>query len=354
MYVIKLDGLAIHGSGAQTVVVSNPVLDNGIDATGTLSMEVPPSNPQYASIVETKSVVEVYSDHDIIWRGRVIDSDVSFRNMKEVVCEEVIGYLNDSIIRPLDDYITYNDNFTMTQLIDWVLARHNEQVDTGKRLQRGTIGVAKPADDETELSSDYMTSRDFLNAICDVYGGHFVVRYSGANNLLDYIIDFTSTAQQPINFGRNLLDVQKSVDGAEIRTVIIPLGADDTTIEAAAKNTSHKYYIENASMIAKYGRIVGVENYPDIDDDDVLYTKALADMSKLTTVKPTIIATAIDLNIVDRNIKSFHVGDLVHITSPPHGIDESLQVSSIRLALTEPDKSEITLGAPVPTITGRS
>jgi hypothetical protein len=354
VYVITVDGYPVHGTGSREVVVSYPVLSQELDQAGTLTFGIAPTNPGHDRIVEMRSVVEVYSFHDLLWRGRVLSREADFNNVAQVTCEGVIGYLNDSILRPLDSYDSYDDDFTLAQLIAWVIARHNEQVELSKRLVAGTVSVTRPPDDDLGLTADYAKTRDFLESVRDKYGGHFVIRYEAEANRLNYVAEIDSVGHQQIQFGQNLINVARTFSGDKLRTSIIPLGASigGERITIADVNGS-KDYLDNAEAVAQFGRITGVEIYDDIDDEDELLAKAREDLPKLTGVHKTVLVTALDLSLIDRDIEAFKLGDTVRIISPPHGIDEDLQVSSIRLDMGEPDKSEITLGDPAGSITGK-
>ncbi len=44
----------------------------------------------------------MYRDDNLLFKGRVITSKIGFHNEKNIVCEGVLAFLLDTVIRPFD------------------------------------------------------------------------------------------------------------------------------------------------------------------------------------------------------------------------------------------------------------
>ena len=354
MYVLTCDDKTIYGPGSRELILSDVVLTMGLNKNGTLSFTVPPVNPEYNNITPMKSVIKVYNDHEEIWRGRVLDFKSDFNNSAPITCEGLLGYLNDSMVRPDDDYRLDGDE-DIPAYLQILLDIHNEQVDDARKIYLGDVTVEFPAIadyDPMWSIADYQVTKTHISNVVNRFDGYLIVRSDEEDKLrLDYLKEFTHTAMQEIKFAQNLLDIEKKFQGDKFKTAIIPLGANGLTIEDV---NDGKDYLVDEEAVKKYGLITGTAQYSEIDDDEELLQTALRELKTHTGVRTTIVATAIDLSAVDKTVESFKLGDKVHAVSPPHEIDETLQVSEIRLNISAPDKSEITMGDPLETFTGRS
>ena len=354
MYIIVCDGKVIHGPGNSTVLVSNPVLTTGIDHIGTLTFDLPAINPMSSEIVPMKSVVRVLDDHTELWRGRVLNFDSDFNNTASITCEGLLGYLNDLIVRPNDDD-DLDPDLSIREYIAYILDIYNSQAEENKKIYIGEVTVTFPTTDyepNWEIK-DYQTSKAAIEQLKSKFGGHVQIRMDGERIFLDYLKDYTQEAVQEIIFAKNLMDLKKTISGDKIKTAIIPLGANvaNERITIEEVNPTGKDYLIDETAQQEHGFILGTVIYDEIDDDDELYSKAVEEFPKLTGIKTTLSITAVDLSLLDKSLDAFKIGDLVKITSPPHGLNEQIQVMEIKLDLTNPDKSELTLGRELDSLT---
>lgn len=161
---------------------------------------------------------------------------------------------------------------------------------------------------------------------------------------------------QAIRLGENLLDIQKSVKTEDVRTAIIPMGANNITV-ANATGHDGSIYVRDSEAIKEYGWIVEKVDFSDINNPDDLLVEAKKYLAK--RVKPTVSIelTAVDLSLLDADIQAYRLGDLVPLTSDIHGVSSTIgdvntyyPISKIELDLENPTNSKITLGATRPTL----
>ena len=344
MYRVYLDGALIYHSKLESMPIYNPSLELEVNKTGSFEFTIYPDHPRYALIRKLKSIVTVYQGDDLLFRGRVLEEESGWHNEKKVICEGDTAFLLDSILRP----------FTFTgrpmEFLSHVLNLHNEQVEKEKRFSLGRVTVDGYITHDT---TEYATAKDTLDKVLlDTYGGYFVPRFDGETAFLDYLSEITILAPQTIEFGKNLLDLKITRKGADIATAVIPLGAkikdeegNDTDKRLTIKNVNDgKDYIQNDDAVARYGFIVKTVVFEDITEPETLKIQGRGELAKSVKLPDTIELTAADMAAMGQDITSFHIGTMVHVTSPPHGIDQRLEVSKLSIKLLDPGANRMTLG----------
>lgn len=348
MYYITADGTHLHVPGADDRQIVNPTLSEKLDQIDSFTFDIHPNHTMYDALVQMRTQICIYQDHNPIWEGRVIDNDDESDKTRSIVCEGEMGYLIDSIQQP------YDEDFVLIEFLEFLIDNHNRQVDAWKQFKLGSVYVEEEEDADTaRTSNDYQTTKAALDNVRTKYGGHFVVRKSDGVRYLDYIKEYTHVSTQPITFGRNLLKVTRSSKGTDIKTALIPLGKaignDRITIEDV--NDGKNYLVNNAAAEA-YGMIWGTVIFDDVEDEDELLAKGKETLAEVSKPKCTIQATAVDMSLLDRSIDEFKIGYKVQMLSKPHGIDDTFQVTEITRPLFEPDKFEVTLGGETDKISG--
>lgn len=348
MYYITADGTHMHVPGAEERQIVNPMLSEKLDQIDSFTFDIHPNHPMYDALVQMRTQIRIYQDHDPIWEGRVIDNDDESDKTRSIVCEGEMGYLIDSIQQP------YDEDFVLIEFLEFLIDNHNRQVDGWKQFKLGNVYVEEEDDADTaRTSNDYQTTKAALDNVRTKYGGHFVVRKSDGVRYLDYIKEYTHVSTQPITFGRNLLKVTKSSKGTDIKTALIPLGKaignERITIEDV---NDGKNYLVNEEAAKLYGLIWGTAFFDDVEDENELLAKGKETLTEVSKPKHTIQATAVDMSLLDRSIDEFKIGYKVPMLSKPHGIDDTFQVTEITRPLFEPDKFEVTLGGETDKISG--
>jgi hypothetical protein len=159
-----------------------------------------------------------------------------------------------------------------------------------------------------------------------------------------------------------LIDLKRLRKGADIATVIIPLGAK--LKDAEGKDTDKRLTIESVNdgvdfvqdddAIAQYGFIVKSTIFEDVTEPENLLTKGKAYLAKSVKLSETIELTAADLAATGQNIASFHVGTMVSAESEPHGLNQRFLISKLSMKLHEPGKDKMTLGGVLDTFTTKT
>ena len=234
---------------------------------------------------------------------------------------------------------------TVAEFVAYVISLHNAQVDENKRFTVGTVTVLG---DITHDATEYLTTKETLEKVLlNAYNGYFITRFENGVRYIDYLAEINLLSPQKIQFGKNLLDLKRIRKGADIATVIIPLGAKvegtETRLTIESVNGSVDF-VQDSDAIAQFGVIVKSIIFDDITDAETLKQKGQAQLAESINQWETIELTAADLATVDKDFTSFHLGTRVDVLSNPHGIDQRFIVSKLSIKLLDPAANKLTLG----------
>ena len=346
-YRVYCDGLTMYNSSIESLRLLNPTLEMELNKTGSFKCTLPHAHPYYGLVKKLKSIITVYQDETMLFRGRVLDEETGWHNEKAVSCEGDTAFLLDSLLRP------FSFSGTAAEFLAYVLELHNAQVDENKRFVLGNVTVTGYVVHDTE---EYSTAKETLEkALLEPFGGYLFSRVENGIVYLDYLADITLLAPQKIEFGKNLLDLKTIRKGADIATVIVPLGAKlkdeegkDTgkrlTIEAVNGGAD---FVQDESAISQYGIIVKSVIFDDVTDAETLKQRGQAYLAQSVNLPDTIELTAADLAAAGVEVASFHVGTKVRVISKPHGIDQLFTVTKLSINLFNPAANKLTLGGTV-------
>ncbi len=344
MYTIKCDDSLLYAPNLGTEYgVTAPKLTREVNKAGSVKFTLPPSNVMYDSIQKMKSVITVYDDDDLIFRGRVLDDKKNWWKMKEVYGEGELAFLNDSVVRP------YEWNDVGFGLFQKFINEHNEQVDEYKRF---TIGSYLFPDADAPIirsSTGYpLTWKELNDKLLKTHGGVLSVTHEGGGNVINYTNPALTQNTQVIQFGVNLLDLEQYINAADVYTVMIPTGKDGITVESVNDGND---YIESADGISAFGRIWRHKEFSDLTTAAGVLAKGQDVLAEAIEAALTLTIKAIDLHLVNVDTERLKAGDMVRILSVPHGIDRYVQCTKTVLDLQNPDKSEYTFGVSRPGLT---
>lgn len=340
MYTIYADDALLYSPGDEELSALSPVLETQCNAAGTLTFVLLPEHPMYSALHKMRTRIDVRQDDEIIWRGRVLETETDFYRQKTVTCEGELTYLVDSVLHPykLADY-----DGTAAGLFRLYLTRHNEAVSEAQQFQIGNVDIETLS--SVENTGYGNTWDEISDNLIDIHRGFLRIRHEDGARYLDWTKESGTSCGQVIRFGENLLDLSEYVSASEVVTCLIPYaGQSDSKITISSVNGG-KDYIEDAAGVALYGRVWGVTEF-DTKDAAKLLEMAKENLQKRLKETITITISAVDLHLLDVNAESFHVGDKVRVVSPPHGIDAEYTCTAISLDLVNPDQSEYTFGTP--------
>lgn len=341
---VRADNLIFH-SQMEDRRIFNPKLNIQLNKTGSFTFTIYPSNPFYNKLHKLKSIIMVYNDDFLVFRGRILDDDRYFHNEKKIVCEGELSFFLDTIQRD----ITEIDN--TTDLLISLIKNHNNQVDESKQFKVGNINISKLVD--VDENSNYLNTWEVINKeLLDKSGGYIWVRHEVDGNYIDYLEDFDILSNQPvIEFGKNLLDFSEKIKGSNIATAIIPLGKDRLNIKEVNDGVD---FLVNKDAVDKYGFICKVVDFTDIEDATELKQQGQEYLDKIVNLVVSLEISAIDLAYTSTDFTSFRLGTYVKVRSIPHNVNTNFLVTKLSIDLLNPKSNKLVLGKTYSTFTEQS
>lgn len=337
--------------------VIEPKLTLEDNASGSLTMKLPPTNIGYNQLERLTTDIVVEKDGEVFWKGRILSEKKDFWNDRDLYCEGELAFLNDTH-QPPHRY----HNQTIRQFLNAVLTNHNSKVDENRRIYCGAVTVTENVSEDR--LTNYETTLDVIQSqLVGKLGGHLRIRNGDPDaneyadrRYLDYLIEndpLLETTTQTIDFGENLLDFVRSWDPESFATVLIPLGkrlesnsSDGLERYVTAPNT----YVESED-VGVYGWIEKVVEFENVASSSLLVTLARQYMRDHKFDDMVIEVKACDLHYLDETIEDIRLLDYVRVISEPHGLSVDLSktflVAKLEIPLDKPENTEFTLGGAV-------
>lgn len=336
--------------------VTEPELKMELNLASTLEFGLPIGAVGYNSINKLKSIVKVYNDDVRVFRGRCLSDELTMMNQKNIYCEGELGFLQDSVVR------AYTFTGTVEQYFTFLINGHNAQVEASKQFRVGQVTVGDDEDTITRASGSYLSTFDEISEqLLNSLGGYLMPRYEIENGVeveyLDYLSDSGGQNSQVIEFGENLLDFSQKLDGGEIFTVLIPLGASKGTKAGVERRltiasvNSGRDYLEDATGITTFGRITKSMVWEDVKKASVLKKKGQRALASGANIIPQIELSAVDMHILNVNTEAIKLGEYNRVISTPHGVDAWFQCARQSIDMENPERSLYSFGVAPKTLT---
>ena len=211
MYRVYCDSYLLHDPRLTDLKLINPKCDLELNKTGSFTFTIYPNHPYFDKLMKLKSIVTIYQDDDLLFRGRILDDKSGMYNEKQITCEGELAFLLDSFQRPYD-FMSGDKHTTIPELFQFFLDNHNAQVEQAKQFKIGNITVTDPNNYIVRSDTNYKTTWDALNEkLVEPCGGYLFVRHEEDGNYLDYLIDFQTISSQSIEFGKNMIDISQTL-----------------------------------------------------------------------------------------------------------------------------------------------
>ena len=231
IYRVLFNGVDIYGSTPETTLL-NPTMETELNAAGSLEFTLPPGHSFYDAPSILTSDVEVYEDNNLVWFGRPITIERNWNNEKIVSCEGALSYFNDTIQRPQKW-----DSVLVSEFFRHLIRVHNAQVPVNRQFTVGNITIL---DKYVYRDLSYDTTFDCLQQMClDAEGGYLFLRRENNVTYIDWLEEVPYVSTQSVQFAVNLLDISQTLNGEEICTQVIPLGANISRTATVNESTAY-------------------------------------------------------------------------------------------------------------------
>ena len=351
MYHVYCDNYLLYDDQLEGYKIFNPKVEVELNKIGQFEFTIYNDHPSFNNLNRLKSIIQVFQDGFLLFRGRILNDEQGFYNEKQVTCESEVAFLVDSIQRPYDFTGTPAELFTM------LINNHNAQVDADHQFIVGNITVTDPNDYISRADSDYLNTLESIQKkLIETLGGYLWFRHEADGVYIDYLAELNLLSPQTIEFGKNLLDLKRETNGEDIATAIIPLGAkiegeSRLTIETVNNGVD---YVYNQEAVDAYGWIYKKEVWDDVTEASNLLSRGNAFLNEQMQMFYTLELNAADMATVDSSVESFHLGTYVRVTTNPHSIDQLFLVSKLSINLLQPASNKLTLGATIQTMVERA
>lgn len=350
MIQVYADDTLAYDSRLEDYALLELTVTAALNKGGTATITMPQHHPAYNDFTSYRTIVTVYQDNVLLFRGRALYPTDDFYNRRTITCEGERCFLRDGVMRP---YI-YQDG--PAAIFEHVITLYNAQVEPFKQFVVGTITVTDPNNYirlESESAEQVSNTIDKLVERC----GGYVVFTTNADGkrVINWYDETGYRSGQVIEFGENLLDFARTSSNTDLATVIIPYGAQDqetgqrVTIESVNNGLD---FIQDYDAVALRGVIAKPVYWDDITLPENLLMKAQQYLSTSKLMLTALELSAVDLSVMDKSIDSFRVGDTIRVRSRPHGVDDDFQLNERTYDLLDPSKGTIALGKTTATLSG--
>ena len=339
---------------------------------GSMAFSLPPDHPYRDKLPYMRPGLELLQGRYVVWRGRITSQVGDFRNTLNVTAEGVMAVLNDSTVPPFaypDDFAedagyqaAANNGSVVDFLFRWFLAQHNAKVSTDQQIKPGVCTVTDANNYIARSATKYLTTMEAMTTRLtgSALGGYLLMRYEADGNYLDYYADLPLTNAQAVQFGQNLLDLERQLTGTGIYTAILPVGKDGLTIAELADGdltddlVKEGPYVWSRAGVAKYGWICpGPTDWQDVTVAANLQSYAAARLATSGwALEESITCKAIDLHVTDAAVAAWRVGRYTMLATTPHGIRAAMPLLQMHIDLLDPAQTTVTMGRTRRTFTG--
>ena len=331
-------------------------ISKAVNSIDSFTFTIYPNNAGYKLLngMTTKIEVTEIASGKKLFTGRVLRPTDSMDNSglicKSVICEGRLGWLYDSV----QPYAEYTMPSLQSVLYNF-LQNHNMQVEDDKKINLGAVTV--DASNSYHYTKNWdSTMQTITDKLVDKFGGELQIRDGDDGKVyLDYLDRIGRGTDTKIELAVNLQSITREVDETSVITRLYPLGAKATDSEkrlTVGSVNAGKDFIEDASLVAKYGVICGTQVWDDVTEATNLLQKAKKYFQTINKVKKQYTITALDLSKIGMNFETFELGNPYRVINPLMEIDEDLRIIAISINLDSPESSELTFGDKFETMTG--
>ena len=318
MYRITCDGITLYEPDNPVLQLISGTLKTGQNIAGTLTFVLAPTHPYLSRIKARSSVISVYRDGALYFRGSPLNVTESDTGLVTVTAEGALAWLGDSV-QPFAEY----HNMTVRTYLETLVQNHNVAVqdDAYKQFTVGEVTVTDSNDSLYRHSNFEHTKDAITEKLTKRLGGILRVRWKNGVQYLDYLAEYKHVNGQGIKFGQNLLTYARSVPTANLATAIIPLGCKLTdadgseTDERLQIDNGGKNYVWDEKAVQEFGWIFDTIICDDVTLKENLGKRGYSELEARKVLPTTIKLTAVDFGALGGNYERITVGDLLPIVS---------------------------------------
>ena len=254
------------------LMITEPILSLEASCAGSFSCTLPETNYGYGRIIKHRTRLTVRKDDKIIFMGRINSEERDLYLNQKIKAEGALAYLNDSLTEK-KVFTASNDETNTTSslfdILDYVFTNHNNKFPNEPWKQfsltqanchayfTGRNNYNVDSKQISYYSVNFYTSMETVSELLNLANAVLKLEYNNTTDKWDvYVYDKYDLpkASQPIEFGKNLIDLIQSYDATEICSAVAPFGGDaiqedksigDIVAGRDVTNTYSTYYADS-------------------------------------------------------------------------------------------------------------
>ncbi|WP_199198165.1 phage tail protein, partial [Carnobacterium divergens] len=354
----KGDELEIHSPFSNDLKLTKGSVKPGINAFDSFDFSFLPNNPSFGKLKPLTTLIRVVDTklNKNIFKGRVLIPTDRMESSGDFncsyICASDLSYLQDSVQK----YGKFQ-NTTPEQFFRYLIDVHNSQVEEHKRFVVGIVTVTNNTDNVYRYVDDLATTWGTIqDKLISRLGGEIRVREVNGVNYIDYVTEIGEHTDTTIELSKNLISISKSVDPTEIVTRIYPRGerleseeesntdASQPRLTIASVNNGREYLNASNELINEFGIIEKAVEWSEVTQPQILKSKGQQYLDEQKSAKTQYSLTAVDLSLIDLDIRRFEIGNYYPLKNSVMGIDDELRVVGMTIDIIDVETSELTIG----------
>ena len=306
-------------------------------------------------------MIRVLQNEKEIFYGEVREITDNIDFTKHIYAVGELAFLFDSI-QPQKVY-----QCSPLQMFTEIINIHNSQVEQKKQFKVGEVSVTDVNDYVYHFTNREDTLTVLRDKLCTPLNGYLKITKVNGERYINLvpIERYGKHCTQEIQFGENLLDYSANSTSVNIATSVIPIGAmieeenrtskavkgldEYVTIVGTAVDDYHKKtdddYVINDAAVSQFGHIRVTKEWPDVNSPEILREKATEWIKQTQFADLILSVSAFDRNLIDINIDSFDLGDIVSVWAVPFGMESvTFPVQKKTIYMNDITKNYIVLG----------
>lgn len=291
MYIVYLDDEIIHSPYPNAVkIASGKITQRQI--THSFRFEVNRDTYAWNNFKPFLSTIRVFNANtsEKVFHGRAMTPiqtmDASGRARTQFVAEDRTAYLNDTT-----QVAYYQEGNSIRSFMEQVFTVHNAMLPNSpdKHFKVGNITVEDFNEEMEKYIDDGDITMDVVKKkLIDQLGGYILLREETDGLYIDYLSNVGEVTQTRFILGRNIKTYSREIDPSEVKTIIMPLGAEielpDDASEESLKEMGVKrvniasvnngsLVIRHEGLIEEFGEHVRPVVFDDVKEPAVLKQK---------------------------------------------------------------------------------
>lgn len=370
MYRLSYAGKTLHDPRLPDRVVTSCDCRLTVSEPGSLTCDVPPTNPLSGTFecYDPSREVVLEEDGEEVFRGRITSVKPSVDGTERLTCEGQLAYLSDSLVRPYGTYADESKGWKVTpsRSLREVAAFY---VDEHSRHSDGTqaFRVRKNELPDTQVTRSSTQWPKTMAEIEDkvLSGGYQVVAgHDGLGRYVDFLAEGCGDNPQVVEFGETITQFSDVTEAEDLVTCVVPYASyqdGKRTVQLTLDGVEDGEFgsgfhvaadaIMSNEGVRQHGVVCVRRSFDGAKTPAQLAARAAEWLSGAHSLVESVSVSAVDLHKLDPTIPPVRLGQWVRVKARPFGVDERLMCMQVRIDPLSPDGCTYQLGATRRTLT---